>query len=269
MKRNVIIYALLLSLLFSLPLCACDTGAKPYPSASQTLTTPSAKPSAAPTTTPKPTAKPTETPTVWPSSPLPPSNIKKSLIYEQYAKEGGSGTHEYAHHVPAINLNTKSATDLNTEINTYCMSKIDTDLIEISYYAYENDNIISLVIKLNPIYNRPSYKVYNVDKATGDKISTNDLLAKKGVSQEKFLNSAKNVIAAQFNKQAAWGTKEYQESAEYKKSYESQYAKTFSPDNINMGIPAFINEKGTLNIIPTVYGFGGASSYQYILETGL
>jgi hypothetical protein len=240
-------------------------GTKPAPSVTQTAAVPSLKPSVMPSATPTPPAKPSETPTVWPSSPLPPSNITKSFIYEQYAKEGVVGKYEYSHHVPAINLSTKSATELNAEINTYCMSKIDADLVEISYFAYENYNIISVVIRLNPVYNRPFYKVYNINKTTGDRVSSNDLLLKKGISQEKFLTAAKDVIAKEFKRQA----ESSKDSFNYEKSYNEQYDKTFSPNNINMGIPIFLNEKGILTIIPSVYGFWGASSHQYIMETGL
>jgi hypothetical protein len=200
----------------------------------------------------------------------------KPLVYDQYAKEGeyteskSSSPYTYAYHVPSINLKSDDAAKINAELNALCMPYINDALdciksgvsistFNIDYHYYENYGTLSLLVRISRYGDR--FKVYVIDTSSGKKISNTELLAKRSISEEKFLSSVKEFATAEFKQQYAGepGTALDTE----------RYNKTVDINNINTDTPMYFDSDGTLCVIAKIYSPAGAEYYYHILDTSL
>ena len=112
--------------------------------------------------------------------------------------------------IPVINLTTKAATRINSEIETkYKESSKNGYYIIYSYYMYTG--MVTLI--LDDVYSdKHVYEVYNVDLKTGKQMKNEDLLTKLNVSKEDFNKKAKEALTKKFeeiNKDANKNSNEY------------------------------------------------------------
>ena len=109
--------------------------------------------------------------------------------------------------VPEIKDNSDAAKEINSEI--YAMAKDSIEQVEdiingtateiyeppyvrISYEAYLNDEILSIIVKYETSYSDwTDYGVYNYNVATKEKADNKALLEKAGISEEQFVKMAK------------------------------------------------------------------------------
>ena len=109
--------------------------------------------------------------------------------------------------VPEIKDNSDAAKEINSEI--YAMAKDSIEQVEaiingtateiyeppyvrISYEAYLNDEILSIIVKYETSYSDwTDYGVYNYNVVTKEKAENEAILEKAGISEEQFVNMAK------------------------------------------------------------------------------
>lgn len=201
----------------------------------------------------------------------------KDPVYDQYAKDGSytdscGNKDDFSYHVPAINIDSDAAAAINSEIQAYCMSYINGDLSnmssgcsiefnKISYYYYVNDNILSLIIKVNYLDDDYiEYKTYNISTYTGNTVNGSNLLEYKNVIPQKLLNTVKEKAEIEFDQAVSGLDPAY---------YQDVHARTISSDNISMNMPMFMDQNGNINVVTKIYTIAGGGMYETIINTGL
>lgn len=136
----------------------------------------------------------------------------------------------------------------------------------IDYQWAVNGNILSLFIAKRVSHTHwDEYYAYNVDIATGNKLSRDALLDAHGYSLDKYNQLAKQVLGSQF-----WNdwdrTDEAFQNNDFVSWFNEALQKTISQENIDQSYP-YINNKGELCIIAKVYSLAGADYYWHDLNT--
>lgn len=136
----------------------------------------------------------------------------------------------------------------------------------IDYQWAVNGNTLSLFIAKRISHTHwDEYYAYNVDIATGNKLSRDALLDAHGYSLDKYNQLAKQVLGSQF--WSDWDrTDEAFQNNDFVSWFNEALQKTISQENIDQSYP-YINNKGELCIIAKVYSLGGADYYWHDLNT--
>ena len=136
----------------------------------------------------------------------------------------------------------------------------------IDYQWAVNGNILSLFIAKRVSHTHwDEYYAYNVDIATGNKLSRDALLDAHGYSLDKYNQLAKQVLGSQF--WSDWDrTDEAFQNNDFVSWFNEALQKTISQENIDQSYP-YINNKGELCIIAKVYSLAGADYYWHDLNT--
>lgn len=125
----------------------------------------------------------------------------KELVYTSYElNEVFEGKYEVRTNIPVININHQNAINIDKQISSIFHNKVNSILAEskkegagkalytVSYSAYLNQNILSLVIKAalkegdNP--QRLIIQTYNYNLSTNQEVTLSEMLGIKGVSKE-------------------------------------------------------------------------------------
>lgn len=115
----------------------------------------------------------------------------KGTIFEKEVSNGS-----YNVKVPVINLTTKAATRINSEVETkYKEASSKGYYIVYSYFMYTG--MVTLILD-NVYSDKHVYEVYNVNMETGKQMKNEDLLTKLKVSKEDFTKRAKAAYQAKF-----------------------------------------------------------------------
>ena len=136
----------------------------------------------------------------------------------------------------------------------------------IDYQWAVNGNTLSLFIAKRISHTHwDEYYAYNVDIATGNKLSRDALLDAHGYSIDKYNQLAKQVLGSQF--WSDWDrTDEAFQNNDFVSWFNEALQKTISQENIDQSYP-YINNKGELCIIAKVYSLAGADYYWNDLNT--
>lgn len=136
----------------------------------------------------------------------------------------------------------------------------------IDYQWAVNGNTLSLFIAKRISHTHwDEYYAYNVDIATGNKLSRDALLDAHGYSLDKYNQLAKQVLGSQF--WSDWDrTDEAFQNNDFVSWFNEALQKTISQENIDQSYP-YINNKGELCIIAKVYSLAGADYYWHDLNT--
>ena len=169
--------------------------------------------------------------------------------------------------VPFINIDSDDAERLNNEIDDYVTkSGKDTDYGEgysLSYDYFQNDEILSVLLKIDTIGASKYYKTVNINTKTGKKVSNSDLLKIKNIDE----NGIGNAIFDIYVKDA--------EESGYIDTYKTQhiYGDGFTSvyDGTKMLIDSkkiddfdmYLNSKGDLCVIEEVYLIAGPEKNFY------
>ena len=157
-------------------------------------------------------------------------NDQKNIVYTVKEKEG--------YKIPKINLAYDNIKEINKEISAFgeefltgatSEGKIQTGG-KLLYSYYENDNILSLVYEYeSPFAATPDkYKVWNVDKYTGETITNEQILAKKGITAEEFQTKYTEQCKLKYEELYSQAKEPAGETF-----YNEQYEKTISTENNN------------------------------------
>lgn len=209
--------------------------------------------------------------------------IIKELVSTAYYKvimdEDNS---EYTYDVPKINLEFENIKAINNEIYKKYVTDIIKPLekdaqeglgitcIAIDYKYYINSNVLSLVIRWqSPAAGAESFTVYNINIDTGETVSNQEIIAKKGLSEKQYLKHLKEVYkkaCETYNKTSLQPDSEYYESTlEIYNTWVLEY--TLSDENCNINVPMFLDENGNIKVIAYIGSVSGASGYEHILNT--
>lgn len=123
----------------------------------------------------------------------------KELVYTSYElNEVFEGKYEIRANIPVINVNHQKAINIDKEISSVFYDKVNSILAEakkeevgkalytVSYSAYLNQNILSLVIVANlkegENPQRTIIKAYNYNLSTNQEVPLSEMLGIKGIS---------------------------------------------------------------------------------------
>lgn len=224
MKKRILLTALLLTMVFSMVACGKDEAVgKDVTSPTQTESpavapkpteTPTAEPTEAPTPTPTlaPTPEPTEAPTPEPT-PIPEITLKLELKDTDHPRimeildftgrytdsvnnEGG-----YSYQIPQFRAESDSAKSLNQRIVDDILPYVEDEIRHMSsgssllhygihYKITEFEDIVSIMIKIPYPNDGLEFYVYNYDYTKDRELTNADILAKKGMPEKVFLETA-------------------------------------------------------------------------------
>lgn len=179
---------------------------------------------------------------------------------------------EKGYKIPKINLAYDNIKEVNKEISEYgeqCLAamKLTGNEVEeggtLDYTYYENDNILSIVYEHESPFaaNPDKYKVWNVDKYTGEVITNEQILAKKNIDAEDFKAEYKEKMGLYFEEIH----KEAKESAG-ETFYNSQYEKTIDDTNADINNPMYLNENNEICMVSKIYSLAAADYYEHLVN---
>ena len=206
---------------------------------------------------------------------LKPLSYEAPQIEEMYSEDfdytdsmGNSG--HYTYHVPQIAADTQGAADINRAIEeTY--GPIVREVLEsvsggfsviwtsISWETYQYNNILSLVVFYSFDIGGDHYNVYLYDIASGQQLTTADLLSALNVDDTTFLNALRQAAAERFDGQYNPIPANSEEFLAERREW------TLSDENIRMDVPAYAGASGTLYVVLPIGSIAGASEYEQIL----
>lgn len=192
----------------------------------------------------------------------------------------GGQTYSYKFSVPQIYINKANVNSINKEILDIYKDKaenymknnkdINFNAESMQYKYFVNDDVLSLIVYITgESAQLNDYKIYNVDKETGEKVTNLSLLEKKKITGTVLIDRIKkslenlsmytaketdNVDSLAFKKQQLTATKD-------------NYDRTDKD-----AIPLFLDKSGNLisclYVYPTVGGDSGVNAYLVNLDTG-
>ena len=206
---------------------------------------------------------------------LKPLSYEAPQIEELYSEDfdytdsmGNSG--HYTYRVPQIAADTQGAADINRAIEeTY--GPIVREVLEsvsggfsviwtsISWETYQYNNILSLVVFYSFDIGGDHYNVYLYDIASGQQLTTADLLSALNVDDTTFLNALRQAAAERFDGQYNPIPANSEEFLAERREW------TLSDENIRMDVPAYADASGTLYVVLPIGSIAGASEYEQIL----
>ena len=206
---------------------------------------------------------------------LKPLSYEAPQIEEMYSEDfdytdsmGNSG--HYTYRVPQIAADTQGAADINRAIEeTY--GPIVREVLEsvsggfsviwtsIRWETYQYDNILSLVVFYSFDIGGDHYNVYLYDIASGQQLTTADLLSALNVDDTAFLNALRQAAAERFDGQYNNLPANAEEFLAERREW------TLSDENIRMDVPAYADASGTLYVVLPIGSIAGASEYEQIL----
>ena len=129
-------------------------------------------------------------------------------------------------------------------------------------YAKGAGRVLSVVM-VKKIDDWLEYTPFDLDLATGERLSGAELLALLDVDSAELAQLEQSVMGEEFTHQ--FGRVQDQTDEEF---YNGQYERTTSPDNVELEKLWFAAD-GQLLFAGRIYGLAGAEYYEYPLSTGL
>ena len=205
-----------------------------------------------------------------------PSGYDDSLISELYSEEGEytdaeNNTFSYRYHVPQIVSETAVAAALNAEIadkfgalvqeqKSMMAGRVSLTCLSVTWKSYWNDSLLCLVLTSEMDGDMTDYAVYSYDFFGGKRLTSEDLLAREGLSTQEFVTAARRTAANYFDGLYRDALSGSMGGADFIASYAERRAWTLSDENINAEMRLYL-DGGALHMIVPVGSFAGAASY--------
>ena len=277
MKKRILLAALLLIMVFSMVACSKDEAVgKDVTSPTQTESpsatpksteTPTAEPTEAPTPTPtlEPTSEPTETPVPTPEpTPIPEITLKLELKDTEHPRimeildfsgrytdsvnnEGG-----YSYQIPQFSADSDSAKSLNQRIVDDILPYVEDEVDRMSsgssllhygihYEITEYEDIVSILITIPYPNDGLEFYVYNYDFAKDEELTNADILARKNMTEETFIETAYKLQRKDLDRFYDNIPDEHKE----------EYLNILKEANVltKVDAPMYLDEDGTLNAV--------------------
>lgn len=213
-----------------------------------------------------------------------PSGYDDSLISELYSEEGEytdaeNNTLSYRYHVPQIVSETAVAAALNAEIadkfgalvqeqKSMMAGRVSLTCLSVTWKSYWNDSLLCLVLTSEMDGDMTDYAVYSYDFFGGKRLTSEDLLAREGLSTQEFVMAARRTAANYFDGLYRDALSGSMGGADFVASYAERRAWTLSDENINAEMRLYL-DGGALHMIVPVGSFAGAESYDADLALDL
>lgn len=205
-----------------------------------------------------------------------PSGYDDSLISELYSEEGEytdaeNNTLSYCYHVPQIVSETAVAAALNAEIadkfgalvqeqKSMMAGRVSLTCFSVTWKSYWNDSLLCLVLTSEMDGDLTDYAVYSYDFFGGKRLTSEDLLAREGLSTQEFVMAPRRTAANYFDGLYRDALSGSMGGADFIASYAERRAWTLSDENINAEMRLYL-DGGALHMIVPVGSFAGAASY--------
>ncbi len=172
-----------------------------------------------------------------------PEEVKKldaaqGLIFEKEIRINDS----YNIKTPIVNLTTRYATKVNSEVEEKYRACSGGKYIVYSYYMYVD--LLSLILDNNLGGGLHSYDIYNINIETGKEIKNRDLLKKMNMSEQDFIKKVKEACIKQVDK----NLEGYQETYTDEK-YQIALSKTLKEAENALDKKIYIDHTGKLYVI--------------------
>lgn len=196
----------------------------------------------------------------------------KDVVYTLYTSKS---TNNFETKIPMININSVYADRVNKEISEFMYKEYDDDnnggikckeyCSQIIYKYYLNDNILSLVIKLDAAEsgNAHEYYAYNIDIYTGEEVTNKDLVKLKNINESDFATKLSSTFKEAYPFDKYYPENEY--GKEYKDFAIQTYNQTTDLKNCSIDNPIFLNENGELMVVIGVHYYAGGEGATYSL----
>ena len=174
-------------------------------------------------------------------------------------------------HIPLLNCDTEDGKKINREIDeVFCSeARYGFELnakgsrpmyYEIDYSAHWYGDVLVLILWKVTDNDFHEYRVYNIYRVTGKRMSNDGILRMLKVPKEEFLEGAARGAEAFYRnyypKDVMGGESMYQEQLDW----------TVSAENINMDMMMFPSEDGKLMLLSKIGSLIGSSYYEQIYE---
>lgn len=189
-----------------------------------------------------------------------PKPLGKVTISEAYKKNYGENEYgcKATVRIPKITIEGVSTKSLNKEILNYCKKK-SGKYCSCKYSFYVGNTYISLLITFSQEHDMSPcdfYKVYNISRTNGKKLSKKTMLKKLGISQKKFHARVKKAVTRMYKKT-------YGYSSKAESFIKQAYKDAIKPKMIKKAIP-FVGANGKTNCyIKDLPSPGGAGQYDF------
>ena len=184
----------------------------------------------------------------------------KKIVYTE-------GDYEYKK-VPVININSDDADALNKEIKEYVekmgASSDYGEGFSLSYDYYENDNILSVRLKITTIGSPRYYKTVNIDSKTGKKLTNYDLIKYKNIDGNEIGKTVFNIYVKDAENNDSL------ETAKTQRVYNDEFTSVYEANERGLTnkkyneFDMYLNSKGELCVIAEVYLIAGPEKNFYI-----
>lgn len=169
--------------------------------------------------------------------------------------------------VPIINIDSEDADKLNQDIIEY-VDKMGQETnygegYSLSYDYFQNDEILSVLLKIDTIGASKYYKTVNINTKTGKKVSNSDLLKLKNIDENEIGNAIFDIYVKDAEESGYIDT--YKTQHIYGDGFTSVYDGTKmlidskKIDDFDM----YLNSKGDLCVIEEVYLIAGPEKNFY------
>jgi RNA polymerase sigma factor (sigma-70 family) len=204
-----------------------------------------------------------------------------TLIQGTYTDAGGN-VYNYSYSIPRLNADTLDAAAINEEIDSkygelarYVQSLEDGDdsLINpsVEYSVTVWQDVVTTVITTHCTWGFDGYDVYCYDCSTGRRLNTSALLRKMGITPDEFLEACAARFYEEFDSMNDYEHMEgiSEEEREYsigaRDEYRAKVARLFA---VNISVPAFPAEDGSITVVGSIVSMAGADYYDYIIDLG-
>lgn len=201
-------------------------------------------------------------------------NLVTDAYYEAYEDEYGS----YEWHVPKVNLSSRDADAVNSEIWEYIyINGIETNheaisqdytFVEYDTIQYDwavNSNVLSLWIHTGAMsYAWDDYSVYNFSISTGERLSREKLIQNYGITMDRYNELAEQALGSAFWSNWTRNDENFKQ-ASFVEWFNQALENTISKANVNESVP-YINGNGQLCMIAKIYSLAGADYYLHELN---
>ncbi len=163
---------------------------------------------------------------------------------------------------PYINFDSVYAEDINDDIEDFYDELEKGEDVDTSFKTYSNGNIQSIVVHYNLNGDNNRYRAYNINKKTGKKVSSEELMKQKNTDIDKIKEKMKSL----------WMEKA-KTSEFYRMRIQSDYSTTVEQATNNIinkltsdNIVLYLNNNGHLCVIYEEYQIAGAEKGFYIID---
>lgn len=239
---------------------------------------PATEPPTAPVTTDAPATAPvtTDAPATTEPEPLDPWSLMGELSFEQGSYTDGDGdTDSYSYALPCINADTPGARAINEEIEEIYggmiqSSKEDMELgnalflYSVGYFGEVWDDVLTLVVIAHTMFDSTQYGIYSYDCTTGRRLTTRDILARKGVSEQDFLDASRMQMINCYEEMYSWIPADERDQYGYDQGLERVDDELY----LSMDLQAYLDSSGDIVIAAPVVSLAGADFYYHLLPLG-